>query len=172
MYTIKNLPPRSRSGIAKQDCIECALSSRLRTFVMMLAAAARIRLRSARITAWITAWITWFADVVRICIAGYCAAVLQRVRRLDLFREQTRESRTDRVLLRFHCHEAGREHTELYRNDDFLFAADAQRDDEVSGDLPICIDRQVSAAVVGSKTRLAGGIAELRKTRQECGIRR
>ena len=58
----------------------------------------------------------------------------------------------------------------------FFFAtcgtADAQCDDEVSGDLPICIDRQVSAAVVGSKTRLAGGIAELRKTRQECGIRR
>ena len=138
----------------------------------MLAAAARIRLRSARITTWVTAWITWFTAVVRICIAGYCAAVLQCVRRLDLFREQTRESRADRVLLRFHCHEASREHTELHRNDDFLFAADAQRDDEVSGDLPICIDRQISAAVVGSKTRLAGGIAELRKTRQECGIRR
>ena len=121
----QNIPPRSRSGIAKQDCIECALSSRLRTFVMMLAAAARIRLRSARIrlrSARITAWITWFADVVRICIAGHCAAVLQCVRRLDLFREQTRESRTDRVLLRFHCHEASREHTELHRNDDFLFA--------------------------------------------------
>ena len=57
----------------------------------------------------------------------------------------------------------------------FFFAtcgtANAQRDDEVSGDLTICIDRQVSAAVVGSKTRLAGGIAELRKTRQECGVR-
>ena len=139
--------------------------------MMMLAAAARIRLRSARITTWVTAWITWFADVVRICIAGYCAAVLQCVRRLDLFREQTRESRADRVLLRFHCHEASREHTELHRNDDFLFAADAQRDDEVSGDLTICIDCQVSAAVVGRQPCLAGRIAELRETRQKRSVR-
>ena len=57
----------------------------------------------------------------------------------------------------------------------FFFAtcgtADAQRDDEVSGDLTICIDCQVSAAVVGRQPCLAGRIAELRETRQKRSAR-
>lgn len=57
----------------------------------------------------------------------------------------------------------------------FFFAtcgtADAQRDDEVSGDLTICIDCQVSAAVVGRQPCLAGRIAELRETRQKRSVR-
>ena len=137
----------------------------------MLAAAARIRLRSARITTWVTAWITWFADVVRICIAGYCAAVLQCVRRLDLFREQTRERRADRVLLGFQRDKAGRKDAELDRDDDLFFAADAERDDQVAAYPTVRVDGQISSAVVGRKSGFACGIAELREPRQERGVR-
>ena len=126
---------------------------------------------AAAVVAWIARILTdRRRALVRGARAGGRAAAGLSVLRSDLVRIQRREGRTDRVLLHGRLCIAGREHAELNRHDDLLFTGHADGDDQIAADTAVVIDRQVAAAVVGSQTRFAGGVRQLREARQEGAV--
>ena len=88
----------------------------------------------------------------------------------DLLREECRKGRADRVLLRLNLGESGRKNTKLYRNNNLFLTGYAKRDDKTSADFSVCADAEISSHIIGSKPCFACGVAEFRKTRQECSI--
>ena len=84
--------------------------------------------------------------------------------------KKAREGGADCILLQRRIYIACGKYTKLYRHDDFLFAGQTDCDDEIAGNLAAAADVKISAAVVGCKSCFTGGIAELRKARQKCGV--
>lgn len=136
-------------------------SRRLAAWVFSDVLATRFIARTAGRTLAIVAFISF--------VRGF-SAVFFGIRRPYLLREKGREGCANRILLRFHRHEACRKHAKLHRYDDFLFAGHADGNDQISGYITRRIDAKIPAVVVGRKSRLAGRIAEFRKSRKKCGI--
>ena len=110
------------------------------------------------------------ASAVTVAFTRDRAAVGDRVADFNLLWEERRECRADRILLRLYLSKASRKYAELHRNNDFLFACYAERDDEIAADFTVCADAEISSHIVCCQSRFAGNVAEFCETRQKCGV--
>ena len=130
------------------------LRSRRRTFISASATAVRrtvssgSRIPAASISGF-TARVAWIAGI-RTVFRGICFT--------NPVREQSREGCADGVGLSRNFREACRKRAELYRNNDFLFRAYAQGDDQVSADFSVRTDAEISAAVICREAGRTGSI--------------
>ena len=86
---------------------------------------------------------------------------------IDLIGEEAGEAVANRRDLGRKLNETSGQHAKLHGNYDFLLTGNAKGDDQICFYCAILANGEISAAVVGCQSGLAGRIAEFRKPREE-----